>query len=43
MGGERAAGRGIEAELAKHAGIEVHGNSIRIVFMWQKQRCRETL
>ncbi|MCO2689933.1 DUF3596 domain-containing protein [Pseudomonas aeruginosa] len=43
MGGERAAGRGIEAELAKHSGVEVHGNSIRIVFMWQKRRYRETL
>ena len=34
---------GIEAELAKHKGVEIHGNSIRIVFMWKRRRCRETL
>lgn len=43
MGRERAAGSGLEAELAKHTGIEIHGNSIRVTFMWRKRRCRETL
>lgn len=43
MGGAVPAGSGIAAELARHTGIEIHGNSIRIVFMWRKRRCRETL
>lgn len=43
MGRAVSAGSGIEAELAKHTGIEIHGSSIRIVFMWRKRRCRETL
>jgi integrase len=34
---------GLEAELAKYPGVEAHGNSLRIVFMWRKQRHRETL
>lgn len=42
MGRERPDG-GLSAELAKHPGIEIHGSSIRIVFMWKRQRCRETL
>lgn len=43
MGRERTPGSGLEAELAKHTGVEIHGNSIRIVFMWRKRRYRETL
>lgn len=43
MGRAVTPGSGIEAELAKHTGIEIHGNSIRIVFMWRKRRYRETL
>ncbi len=43
MGRERTAGSGLEAELAKHQGIEIHGNSLRIAFMWKRRRCRETL
>jgi len=43
VGRERAAGCGLEAELARHSGIEIHGSSIRIVFMWRKRRYRETL
>lgn len=43
MGRERTAASGLEAELAKHSGVEIHGSSIRIVFMWRKRRCRETL
>lgn len=43
MGRAITAGSGIEAELAKHAGVEIHGNSLRIVFMWKRRRCRETL
>ena len=43
MGRAVSAGSGIEAELAKHKGVEIHGNSIRIVFMWKRRRCRETL
>ena len=43
MGRAVSAGSGIETERAKHTGIEIHGNSIRIVFMWRKRRCRETL
>lgn len=31
------------AELAKHKGVEIHGNSLRITFMWRRMRCRETL
>lgn len=43
MGRERTPGSGIEAELAKHSGIELHGSSLRIVFMWRRIRCRESL
>ncbi|MGK8440722.1 Arm DNA-binding domain-containing protein [Ectopseudomonas hydrolytica] len=43
MGRAVTPGSSVEAELAKHTGIEIHGNSIRIVFMWRKRRCRETL
>lgn len=43
MGRERAARSGLEAELAKHKGIEVHGGNIRVVFMWRRIRCRESL
>lgn len=43
MGRERPTGSGLEAELAKHKGVEIHGNSLRISFMWRKRRCRETL
>lgn len=43
MGRERIAGSGLEAELAKHKGIEVHGGNIRVVFMWRRIRCRESL
>ena len=43
MGRERTAGSGLEAELAKHKGIELHGGNIRVVFMWRRVRCRESL
>lgn len=43
MGREHSARSGLEAELKKHTGIEIHGNSLRIVFMWRKRRYRETL
>lgn len=43
MGRERTAGSGLETELAKHKGIEIHGGNIRIVFMWRRIRCRESL
>lgn len=43
MSRERTVGSGVEAELARHTGVEIHGNSIRIVFRWRKRRCRETL
>lgn len=43
MGRELSAGGGLEAELKKHTGIEIHGSSLRIVFMWRKRRYRETL
>jgi len=43
VGRERAAGSSLETELAKHKGIEVHGGNIRIVFMWRRIRCRESL
>lgn len=42
MGRERIAS-GLEAELAKHTGIEIHGGNLRIVFMWRRIRCRESL
>ncbi|MEK2608469.1 site-specific integrase [Pseudomonas shirazensis] len=42
MGRERITG-GLEAELAKHRGIEIHGGNLRIVFMWRRIRCRESL
>lgn len=42
MGRERTAGS-LEAEVAKHTGVEIHGNSLRINFMWNRRRCRETL
>ncbi|WP_110968299.1 site-specific integrase [Pseudomonas huaxiensis] len=43
MGRERTPGSGLEAELAKHSGIEIHGSNLRIVFMWRRIRCRESL
>lgn len=43
MGRERATSSSLEAELAKHKGIEIHGTSLRIVFMWKRRRCREAL
>lgn len=43
MGRERTSRSGLETELAKHKGIEVHGGNIRIVFMWRRIRCRESL
>lgn len=43
MGRERTAASGLEAELAKHKGIELHGGNIRVVFMWRRIRCRESL
>ncbi|MHB2240825.1 Arm DNA-binding domain-containing protein [Pseudomonas monsensis] len=43
MGRERTARSGLETELAKHKGIEIHGGNIRIVFMWRRIRCRESL
>ncbi len=42
MGRERITS-GLEAELAKHTGIELHGGNLRIVFMWRRIRCRESL
>ncbi len=33
----------LQTELAKHKGVEIHGNSLRITFMWRRMRCRETL
>ncbi|WP_372822169.1 Arm DNA-binding domain-containing protein [Pseudomonas parafulva] len=42
MGRERTSS-GLEAELAKHTGIELHGGNLRIVFMWRRIRCRESL
>lgn len=43
MGRERTAGSSLEAELAKHPGIEIHGNSLRVTFMWRRNRYRESL
>ncbi|WLG69297.1 site-specific integrase [Pseudomonas brassicacearum] len=43
MGRERTSASGLESELAKHKGIEIHGGNIRIVFMWRRIRCRESL
>lgn len=43
MGRERTAGSGLEAELAKHKGIEIHGGNLRVVFMWRRNRYRESL
>lgn len=43
MGRERTPGSGLEAELAKHKGIEIHGGNLRVVFMWRRIRCRESL
>lgn len=43
MGRERTAGSGLETELAKHKGIEVHGDNIRVVFIWRRIRYRESL
>ncbi|GGU68433.1 integrase [Pseudomonas laurentiana] len=43
MGRERTAGSGLEIELAKHKGIEIHGGNLRVVFMWRRIRCRESL
>lgn len=43
MGRERTSGSGLEIELAKHKGIEIHGGYLRLVFMWRRIRCRESL
>lgn len=43
MGRKLAAGSGIKAELDKHPGVEIHGNSLRITFSWKRKRYRETL
>ena len=43
MGRERTSGSGLETELAKHKGIEIHGGYLRVVFMWRRIRCRESL
>lgn len=43
MGRERTPGSSLELELAKHKGIELHGGNLRIVFMWRRIRCRESL
>lgn len=43
MGRERTSGSGLETELAKHKGIEIHGVNLRVVFMWRRIRCRESL
>lgn len=43
MGRERTSGSGLETELAKHKGIEIHGGNLRVVFMWRRMRCRESL
>jgi integrase len=43
VGRERTAGSGLETELAKHTGIEIHGGKLRVVFMWRRIRCRESL
>lgn len=43
MGRERTPRSGLEAELAKHKGIEIHGGNLRVVFMWRRVRCRESL
>ncbi len=43
MGRERTPESGLETELAKHKGIEIHGGNLRVVFMWRRIRCRESL
>lgn len=43
MGRERTSGSGLETELAKHKGIEIHGGKLRVVFMWRRIRCRKSL
>lgn len=43
MGRERTPRSGLEGELAKHKGIEIHGGNLRVVFMWRRIRCRESL
>lgn len=43
MGRKRTPGSSLEAELAKHKGVEVHGGNLRIWFIWRRVRCRESL
>lgn len=43
VGRERTSGSSLETELAKNKGIEVHGGYLRVVFMWRRIRCRESL
>lgn len=43
MGRKQPARGSIAAELAKHPGVEIHGNSLRISFSWKRRRYRETL
>lgn len=43
MGRVKSARGGLESELAKHPGVEIHGNSLRISFSWKRRRHRETL
>ena len=43
MGRERTPGSGLEAELEKHKGVEIHGTNLRVAFMWRRRRYRESL
>ncbi|UDL04024.1 site-specific integrase [Marinobacter sp. CA1] len=43
MGRARTRGVTPEEEAAKHPGVEIHGQAIRINFQYQRKRCRETL
>lgn len=43
MGRERTAGSSLDNELAKHKGVELHGGYLRIVFMWRRNRHRQSL
>ena len=42
MGRERTTGSGVETELAKSPGVEVHGKSLRIVFMHRGRMAEHT-
>lgn len=43
MGRERTSNSGVNLALTTQKGIELHGNHLRIIFMWKRKRYRQSL